>query len=499
MLNVLTNYPNTIGVSRTTDGRDFFVMYGDSQQKTNQGGGAVPPAISPAGILEEWDGSAIVTVATDLSNANGGTIGPQFANSYYAATGHRVVMLNKCSSGSSFAEDTDSNNWTLSGSIYADAITETDQALVALGLTRPTAIFISLGINDCSDVVSTIGEVLTAIPDFINRLLAKYPGTPILISQLGPFSTLSYNMDAGTLTRVARVRQALKRVVENNANVHFCRHYGSFYQNATYWQPNTAHMTQAGLDESAKMLVRWFTNSSYSKWARSIISSHWDDLSTTRKNAIEAFVQTGIGLNLEFFFSFKNTIKQNVFLDWGFLVTPIDGGFNFTTLTSIETSTAPTYMESGYVASVYFYKTNIRDYAQFAKILVNSTAAGTVGDPIAGSTAVMEQTPSSNIIHRIFSGTNTTYSGETKFADASLYLNGRLAGAQFLRKNGSQVSTASVAPTALASATVVFGARNNGTIVNGTDMSFEYGGACKASIDLAQAYTDLEALNTAGF
>lgn len=471
----------------TADGKQAFLMIGDSIQVTSDAAAPTPTA----GVLFEWNGSAVVNVTTDLAGANLGTQAPQFANSYFSEFARKSVFINKCSPGSEYSPNGDNNNWSTTGTLYADAVTETGQCLSALGLTKLKAIFVCLGINDASGAVA-LATIRADMDSLYSRLIADFPGIPILVMQIGSMSAAT-----PVNARSADLRRHTKQKAIDNADVHLVAPLTSF-RGAGHYDTDMLHLKQTGNNAAADMRVRWFKNSAYSKWARSIISSHFDELSTNNKSVISVIAASDTYAVADMWLNLHTSIKSNVFLDFAFMAQPLDAGFDFAANDCITTNPTGTKgFITGYIPSFMALNIAQNDMAFGVKVKSNSTAAGTAASIMACTAtaqSIIEQTTTPGELYRINDATLNQHLAETSFQSDSYYEASRNSNVKTLNKNGAQLATATVASTGFTSDAFGIGCRHaSGSISNIINASFEYAIVRKAStVTVATSYTDQE-------
>jgi len=486
----VTTYRNYNKVNTNADGEQLILVITDSTPVTNNTTGSAPTPTT--GALQEWDGSAFVAVTTDVSNANNGSMFPQFANDYFVQ-GYKTLLVNKSAPGSEYSPNGDNNNWSPSGTLYNDAITECDQALADQGLEVPIAIFLSIGINDARGAIS-LPTIRADMDLLFAKLSAKYPTTPILVAQVGSADASNPNN-----SRIADIRRHTKRIALTYENVCFAAELSSM-RGAGYYGADMLHLNQNGLNEWGKMYARWFANADREKWARSIIACHFDDLSTGRKDLISAFVLTNTYASLDYFSNFHTTIKANTFVDWGFLGSPLDFGFDFVANDAITTNPTGT---KGYVTGFIpsFTQLNISqtDISFGVKVKSNSTAAGTAAAAMScTSTAqsIIEQTTTPSILYRNNDATLSQYTTQTSFQSDTYYEANRSGTTKALYINGTSVQSGTVASTGMTSDAFGIGCRHaGGSISQIINASFEYAIVYKTSgVSAATVYSDLETL-----
>lgn len=483
-------------VDETSDERQVFMIIGDSNAF---GLGDSAPTAPPAATAYESNGSVLTELTQSYINSTStGTPRSswiQFATDYYAATGKKTVIVNNGVSSSRFNSSTAGLSWDTNGTLYAAAITKTNNTLALLGLARPKKIFIMLGLNDASNGVLTS----TIIQSLLNRLRVDYRGVDIVMTQFGD--------DVGG-TNGVQYRITLKTEVEAYSGVYWG---GSFtgLKGAGMMQVGTAHATQAGYNAVGSMYARWMINSQYSKTARAIISCHFDNISKARKALIETWV-TSMGslyTNLDECVLMKTSTGNNIYHDWAFLQQPQNpGAATFTANDNVATN-GTTYFTVGMVPSKSYQRGSLSDNFNMVKIKTNSTAAGNLayafGGLFAGTqlTSIKQQAASNIVFSCVNQGAGgITYTGQTAFQSDAAYTCARNSGTEIGYVNGSQVQTGSTTQSG-APATFAIGGLNTAnayptlTLASGITASFEYFVAGKQStMNHATLYAAMEAL-----
>lgn len=311
------------GPDTTPDGKQVVGIVGDSNA---DGRGTTIPTVA-SDTLWLWNGSSIDEITTQsVANAGGGIYGSiwqQYATARKSALSKKTVLVNGGSGGAEFYPNGDNNNWYTSGTLYAAWVTEAKQCLASLELTRMKYIFVNLGLNDIRGVLAgsgvTIANITTAIQSLVSRLQSDFPNTPIRFIQVGRDET------TGNGQIFYQTRKAIRDVCETNANCHITADASAYIgvTNAYNADPDDLHYSQAMNDDIGDQLERWEANAAagYSKWANSIISCHYDSITTTLKNKIQAFVNT-LGADyfkMPFFLLLESSDINNFNLNWTFL------------------------------------------------------------------------------------------------------------------------------------------------------------------------------------
>lgn len=360
--------PYSFGLPDTTsDGKQAFLFIGDSTSS----GVSNNSVTTVDNTVYSSDGSSITELAT----------GPQFGVTYNALTGYKPVIIARGVSGATIYPNGNNNNWFTSGDNYAPAAAVANNTLSLLGISRLKGIIINLGINDVNGV-QTFVNITTGLNSLISRLQADFPNTPIVVFQIGRNA-------AGMSARIASMRNLWRQTVIDNTNVHFCGGYASLVAPGSLYDADGIHLTPTGNGEAGKMAARWFFNSSYNKWARAVISAQFDELSSARKTLINDFFATASALagylELDSFYNFKTTTKNNCFVDWAFLVGPLaDNGFSFTSNSRISTNGSSTYFRTGFNPTLGPFKSSQNNV--FTEMRWN--AAQTSGEYLCGSVPV---------------------------------------------------------------------------------------------------------------
>lgn len=483
------------GGDPTTDsqGRQAFMVVGDSNAygAANTNNGPVPGD----GIMFDSTGSVLTPVdaafvaATSVGTNRSAWL--QFAIDYNADTGKKIVIVNNGLSGSAFFSGTAGLSWYTNGSLYAAAVTKTNDTLALMGISKLKAIFVVLGIND-----GTLNY--TYVSSLIDRLQADYPDTPILMAQIGTDS-------------VRNIRTSDRNIIRNGpinyTDVHFAATLAPLL-GAGLYQASSPHPLMAGYNAFGSMYARWFKNSAYSKWARSIISCHFDDISSARKSLIETCV-SALGANLfdlDLLGYYKTSTVNNVFVDWTFLQDPQNpGAATFASNDSLSTDGAATYFTIGIRPQLCLVKSTLSDFFVGVKVKTNSTPQGTAAALFGGQfstttkTAIAQSTtPDLNFASNNLTGINNTT--DLKINDNTLYATGRNGTPTYAYKNGVQIGTASQGGTGTSSNVVVGGLNTANTYPNGTlatpiNASYEYAVWGKFStVNQLTVYNAMEAL-----
>lgn len=310
------------------DNQQIICIIGDSIFAGNSDvGTGLPDAI--AGAVYECDAAGSTITAVTGKHIRGESTGSpwiQFANERFTTTGIKTILVNTAVGGATVYPSAETsggtlNTWYPGGTNYNQAISRIDNALAAAGISEPRVLFVHCGIND-EEVSTTLENVQLGVESLVDRLLAEYPGVEIVWSNFGWVPTNSLITRASNIT-TARARFIRKITIEqarDNTMVCMGPYLGSYAQNS-YNQVSDVHLNDNGNIQLGNMLEKWLRNTLYSKEARAIISSHYDELSVPRKQAIENFI-TGYGLTdyykTDGILRYVTTDKKNLWFDWGF-------------------------------------------------------------------------------------------------------------------------------------------------------------------------------------
>lgn len=497
---IVNPYVFSLGGDTTPDGHQIFGVVGDSNA---DGRGATIPTVG-SGILYLWDGSAFDEITTQsVSNDDNtkGSIWQQFATDYNTNTTYKVDLVNGASGGSEFYPNGDNNNWYTSGTLYAAWKTKMDNALAFRGLSRPKAIFVNLGINDLRSA-NTFSDIQTGMNSLFSRLTSDYPNVPILCIQLGRDEVGGFNsQDAYDM------RLHLINTCESNTNIHIVSSAATFVDVSGGYIADNLHYSQATNDIIGSQFARWFNNSSISnKWARSVVSAHFDELSSNRKTLIADFVTNlyndGNYFKLEQLSLFKTTTQNNTLFDFTFkgysvkVSTP-----SFTANDNLATNGTSTAFTISYINSIYTGGgAGQNDFIIGVKLKTRTTASGSSavffgrGDGSSNYIRVAQGATSVNYHANVAAASQKNYATDAAFVNNTLYSVARNGGTEYLLKGSSVVDSNAIASTTAMSGAITIGANNlNGTVSLWFNASYEYCFAAKYSdFDMASFYTDIE-------
>lgn len=238
----------------TADNKQAFLILGDSiSQGASDGNGPTPVT----GTVYEWYNSALVQVgAGDLqSTANGGTLGsqwPKFGIDYYNTTGKKPVLINRGSSGASYAFTGDTNNWLSTNTNWTGLLSNVTACLSNLGVSKLRGILIICGINDARRSSYTLASVETALNDLFSRLATNYPGVPVYVTNLGRSETGISD------TRIDAIRTYTLAAIAAGANRKLAADLREYATNhPEYYRADLLHLNQSGCDVLGAQLATY--------------------------------------------------------------------------------------------------------------------------------------------------------------------------------------------------------------------------------------------------
>lgn len=492
-----------VTIGRNTGASQYFIVAstGDSIDRGTSSGGQVGPTTA-AGTCYEWDGTQLVELTTqDVSAAVTGSPWKQFALDHNANTGKIVVLVCGGSGGAEFYPNGDNNNWSASGTLRAAFETKLNSCLAYFGKQIPDAWFSILGVNDARGAQS-LSNIQSASQSYIDWIQTNWPGTTILHAQVG-ISENSTNGNRNT-ARIMSVRTYVRDLAKNNPNVHLVGSLPSF-NGAGYYDTDNIHLTQAGNNELGKMFARWFQNTTYNKWARSLVSSFFTDISSSRKtlinNFIDAEIANGNYFKYDLLNSFKNEDVKNIYVDWTFLQGPSGvGSPTFTANGYITTNgTTGQYWKTGHTPSINSYNISQNSVNYGLKIRTRVTSSGTLAVAMGvndGTQRVMigqNTTPAvAYFVHN--NAISTSTSPDVALANDALYAVIRSGSAtNIMVKNTTTIDAVGSISVGLPSYEITIGA-NNVSNVLGTPFSgtYEYYWGGSHTINHNDAYNNME-------
>ena len=307
-------------------GIDTFLIIGDS---IAEGHSPAPgPDATNANLYEYTQAGSLSKITTnDLESVNGsgpGSQWPRFGIEHNLNTGKMTVLVNAAVGGTDFVGD-----WDDGGASYATAKTQAEGALAAVGNSSLSGIFLNCGINDWS-ASTALSTVETSIDELVANINTDFPNIPVYVVQMGVKDRSTPVYEDALMTGI---RRKIRDVCFNNAKFEIVTQLAPYAEWGLYLTSGDGrHLNADGNDKLGRMLARALTNTTYSKYARSIINSHFTDLNNAQKNAINTFIET-VGADFELLFNFNwlAAISANdLFVDWSLLNAPTKTGGTLT-------------------------------------------------------------------------------------------------------------------------------------------------------------------------
>lgn len=295
--------------------------------------GTTGPGTSPvAGTAYQSDGTNITEVTSDAdwstvlaqSPSGQGSAMGQFVYDRYNASGKKQIIIPTGFSGSDFVFENNADHWGSTGDLYTPAHNKAINTLTLAHATKLTSIIICLGTNDASGGTS-LGTVLPGIDALFDQLVADFPNTPILVIQ--PGATVATTFTAAN--RSYRIRNQIRDNAIRLSDVHIVSQLYP-YVSASLISGDAVHPSVSGMNMLGSQVARWFTLPEFTnKYVRGLLSSFFDDLSSTRKSALDAFVQAEVANgnyleDTEYFYFLSSAAERNTYIDWTLM-----GGFIF--------------------------------------------------------------------------------------------------------------------------------------------------------------------------
>jgi hypothetical protein len=403
-------------------------------------GTTLPNAIS--GAVFQWNSGAsqiqMVVGSHMLGETNGAPWIP-YGNAVFTSTGKKTIIVNAAVGNSTAWPDPGqpTNTWYTSGTLYSTFVSRITAAMAAAGVTKPKAIYIGLGTNDCQ-ASSALTDVATGMQSLITRLLADFPGVDIVWAPTGYLNNTAIITDPNNISGVRQltIRKILDQLVKNNTRVFKGPTMASLSQNG-YNQTNNVHLNDDGNINWGGQWARWYINSSLTKEARYIACCQFVDMSPANLAVMEAII-AGIGLNdwylLDLIHWFKSSDRRNFFADLRGQTSIVDRGaqnsnpFGFTANQFI---TFDGLASNGKIASFNYkikYGTNDISYAsqdnffQGVKLVANRSTGvaaalfggGSASGASIGSRSVRQRSTASGggVLWRAATQTDTTFAAE---------------------------------------------------------------------------------------
>lgn len=241
------------------------------------------------------DGTGVFDLITTESVSNGnptkGSIWQKMADVIYADSGRATYLVNAALGGSDISPAGDLNDWSTTGLRYPAMQAKVTSAIAAIGGGYVGRIYVNVGVNDVR-ATTAIATITTHWNSLLDRLHADFPLAEILIINVGRIEATGANQ------LLVQIRDLIVETVWDRAYCHLINS-GIFHLNiAGAYEADNLHYSQTTNNSIGESAAKWERYSTYSKWARSIIAAHFDDIDLTARNRIETFV-TDLGADLQ--------------------------------------------------------------------------------------------------------------------------------------------------------------------------------------------------------
>lgn len=461
-------------------GTDVFVIVGDSK---SLGGGEVAGPTPISGTVYEWNRSTDevqMVINSDVIGAVDGSPWPQFAINYNATTGRKVILIPCGSSGAEFSPNGDNNNWSSSGTLYSAMIDDVNACLSATGIAKVSGVLVVLGIND-QRASTTLSTVHSDMESFVTRLNSDLDTPEIYFSMPGR-SESATNLNA----RMISIRSKLRDIAEDNANCHIALTEISFAAWGLYSADNL-HFGQTGNNKIGELFNRYISiNKNYSKPARTVISSFYSEISSTRKGLIETFINSQISSgNWDQIDSFQWSMAadiNDVYTDWRLITCRTNSGAVLSANNELQTDgTTSQYSRIQFSPTLSFINASSSDFAvtiRTGSVGSQSSLPALFGGTTGSSSIYLFNNTGPFLVYRGLSTTNVNATSHTSIQANTMYSVGRNAGDQILLINGSLDKTSTNASGTITNHDIFIGAHNN----NGTASAPWNGGTKFSSV-----------------
>lgn len=466
-------------------GEQAIVLIGDSNIV---GQGATVGPTPTLGTVREWNGSAKVNVTNaDLSVANIGSMWPKFGIDYNARTGQIPVFINCANGGSTFFTRADDppNTWHSDGSLYSAMLTKVASGLSSLGVRKPKAIFVGLGIND-SNLATSLSDINSAIASLITRLNADFPDVPIYFLNVGLSAGPERNSARKSFIRLKIFGHAL-----SNPLVHFIHAPMALYDyNTSNVKADIIHYSQTGNNLLGAILDDYLEDvETYDKIACGIFSSFTSAVDSTKKGLISAFCasqRSNLAL-METLQIFKSDVVGNTYIDFVGSLVPQYASTTFSANNAVVTAGATgSYIDHGWMIDQQVSIATDQDISIGVKTGTVTTAGGVtaclygaVGSVDNTSIALFQTTTPSLQWRMVEDGSTSTIltvAPDTEILDNTCYEMIRTgANAVALYKNGTLLQSGTTAYEGTLDRNIKSGGRGNAaaTVSNPIASEFE--------------------------
>lgn len=445
----------------TADGKQVYVILGDSKTGTSNG---VGPTIS-SGIAYEWDREDLMVkevTSGDFQYINSiGSQWPRFCIQYNANTGKKPVIVEQGVGGTRWFSSTASQSWYTNGTRYSDAVTNTNACLAYLELTKPKGVFIILGINDLNNGVGDVSVYATSLIDRINT---DWDFPPIYIS-------IPSQTNSMTSANAATMKTYLRSLEVIYSNVHAPFNEATLFSNG--YTHDNVHFNTTGNNVFGIWAANYVSSSETDKDIRRVLNANFvTTLTSGEQTAYSTFISQGKADgwwdDLSSLQVYKASQSTNKLTDINGLIAPQNSSADVSNTGYISTNGSSTYVRTQFNPNTVIKGTaTVNSFIAGLRIGTNSTSAGTTATIFgASSGSGREYIRQINTNGTLWSANTTaevTYATDNAIVSDVDYAIVRTASnAQALYKDGASVSTSSTASAAAPDFELYIGARNAG-------------------------------------
>jgi hypothetical protein len=443
----------------SANGERAFLVIGDSwAQGSNNTTGPGPDATGHGYYFRTSDNTIQPITTTDIPGASNGSPWPQFCNDYFASTGYKSVIIPRGVGGTKFFD-----SWNGSSAAYSTSVTDANDAMTALGISKLTYIFIICGVNDAKS-----GDSLVTINANIGNLIASltrdFPNTQIGFVQCGVSDTGNRHVQIRGYVKEWCIQYTYAQILCQAAP----------FDTWGLMSLDLIHASQTGNNTLGTMINRYLQMSpSINKWTRSIANSHRTTLSAGKITSIDTWVNALGGNNLsgQYFdlvgyWWFNQAVKDDVTVDWALINNNlIDQGYDFNANANITTD--PTGSKALIIAiapATVTYRFTATDLGIGATTLDRKGAFGTSTKYLMGTSSgsnVLGIAETNTGVMQYFAyDLGVTSTGTGGFLDNTEYAVDRVGSLKSRVVNGAVPNTESISPLAALSSGMGLGGRN---------------------------------------
>ncbi len=228
------------------DRRGLLVIGDSTSAGSNGATGAGPTPTIDTSFFYDRASNILRIMNPDFVNAPSGTQFPKACIDFYAATGKKLLVI-PSGLGGSYITNTGSN-WSPSGAQYALAQSDYQKCFAKLTIPSLLGIYISLSVNDATDVGVSLASIDAAWTSLITRLQTDYPGVPIAIDKIG--------VDAGTMSsKIATVQGYIDALAVTFSGVTIIE--GMSVMQSLGYMADGKHPNQTGNNYRGALIADW--------------------------------------------------------------------------------------------------------------------------------------------------------------------------------------------------------------------------------------------------